>query len=612
MSTPPAVVRAHHTALASLFLVLLLTAAIPLTAGEPLPETHAEKTGFRETSSYEQTFEYIRRLQRRSPLIRLEQFGESAQGRALYVVVLSGEGRFTPGQAHSGNKPVVLISNCIHSGEACGKEASLMLMRDLTDGSLKGVLDKITLLVVPIFNADGHERTSVWNRLNQDGPEGGMGHRATALGFDLNRDFMKLDTVEAQAWVSRLFNRWQPHLTVDMHTTDGWDHRYALTYLYDRHPLMPAMLEQTVSGIIERITPAMREAGYPIQVYGSVDKLNPEAGYTVWPPYPRLCTSYVATRGRLALLAEAHAHKDFRTRVHAAYHYLRAVLQDVAARGAEVVSAVEEAEAQLIRRGATVDTADLVALAIESRPTRKSITLETFELEVETDPRTGLHCISYTDTPRDHTVPLNASMEVTRSVIRPAAYIIPAEYRRLVVDHLLLHGALVERAVEPFEAEVEVYHIDELTFDQTPYQGHLRATPSVGPVRRELSRFPAGTYIVPLAQPCSEIIALLLEPESGDSLLAWNRMNGITTDGKVRESWVLANRSREMMDDPEVAEAFRRRAAEDPAFLEDRSARLNFFWERTPYPTPGVGDYPISRALTRPAVATVTVVHCEQ
>ncbi len=127
-------------------------------------------------------------------------------------------------------------------------------------------------------------------------------------------------------------------------------------------------------------------------------------------------------------------------------------------------------------------------------------------------------------------------------------------------------------------------------------------------MRRAQVEYSAGTYIIPLAQPCSEIIALLLEPQSSDGLLAWNRMNGITTDGKVRESWVLANRAREMMDDPEVAEAFRRRAAEDPEFLEDLGARLNFFWEHSPYPTPGVGDYPITRALARPAVATETVL----
>jgi hypothetical protein len=259
-----------------------------------------------------------------------------------------------------------------------------------------------------------------------------------------------------------------------------------------------------------------------------------------------------------------------------------------------------------------MNPADRVALAMESGDADGRITLETFELEVDTDPRTGLEFITYSDTPRDYTVPLRDRIEVTYSVIRPAAYIVPREYSRLVVDHLLLHGARVERAVEPFEAEVEIYHVDELTFDDSPYQGHLRATPRVSEPRKSNASYPAGTFIVPLDQPCCEIISLLLEPQSSDGLLAWNRMNTVTTDGKVREDWVLANLAREMMNDPAVAEAFRRRAAEDHTFLEDRGARLRFFWERSPYPTPGVGDYPVTRALSRPAVATETVIRNNQ
>jgi len=593
----------------AMVLTLVFLVALPAAGSspDPLPRTHGEQTGFRETASYEQTFAFIRELQRRSPLLRLERFGETAQGRPLYVVVLSSSGRFTPLGAHAGNKPVVLVSNGIHSGEICGKEASMMLMRDLVGGELEGLLEQLTLLIVPIFNADGHERASPFNRLNQNGPEGGMGHRATALGYDLNRDFMKLDTPEAQAWVGNLFNRWLPHLTIDMHTTDGWDHRYALTYLYGRHPLMPPSLERTVAGIVDRVSPGMRGTGYPIQVYGSVDKTAPGKGYTLWPPYPRLCTSYVATRGRLALLAEAHAHKTFETRVNAAYHFLRGVLLDVASHGPQVVEAVEEAEARLIAAGAVIDESDRVALAMESRPGAGSITLETYDLAVEIDSRTGLQCIEYSGTPRDHTVPLHDGIEVTESVVRPMAYIVPAEYRRQVVDRLLQHGARMERATEPFTADVERLRIEELSFDDQPYQGHLRATPVLGDVRRGIVEYPAGTFIVPMDQPCGEIIALLLEPASRDSLLSWNRMNTVTSDGKVRESWVLANLARKMMNDPDVAEAFRRQAEEDPAFLEDRRAKLNFFWERSPYPTPGVGDYPVARAMARPMVATESV-----
>jgi hypothetical protein len=215
-----------------------------------------------------------------------------------------------------------------------------------------------------------------------------------------------------------------------------------------------------------------------------------------------------------------------------------------------------------------------------------------------------MYCLTYTRTPKDYRIQLSDSITVTNSVTRPVTYLIPPEYSSLVVDLLLRHGVRVERAVEPFQAEVEVYHVEELSFRETPYQGHLLASAEVTTATKRSMDFPAGTYLVPMDQTASEIAALLLEPESRDGLLAWNRMNNLTTDPKVGEEWVLANLGRRMMEDPVIAEAFHQRAEMEPGFLEDDSAKADFFWNHSPYPTPGVGDYPISRVLAQPTVAT--------
>jgi len=573
-------------------------------------ETRAEMTEFRETTSYENTIEFIRQLQRGSPYVRLEKFGESSQGRPLYVAVLSRDGLFSPGEASQSGKPVVLISNGIHSGEICGKEASLMLMREIIRGDLGDLLGHMVILVVPVLNVDGHENVSLYNRLNQNGPEGGMGFRANALGFDLNRDFMKLETPEIRSWVSDLFTRWQPHLTIDTHTTDGYDHRYALNYLYDHHPTMPAVLEQTLDEMIDTIAPKMRKAGYPIQHYGGLlDKTKPELGFKIYPPYPRLCTSYVATHGRLALLSEAHSHKDFETRVMATYHFLKNIFQYVNLNGDEIVRAVDKATGELIRRGSVYNQDDAVVLEMSSIPSGRTIAIEGWKMKAVKDDRTGMEILTYTRKPRDYVVPLSDSIVVTRSVTRPAAYLIPPEYGSLVVDHLLLHGIRVERAVESFAAEVEVYHVDSLSFRDTPYQGHLLATPTIQKSDLRTMNYPAGTYLVGMDQTACEITALLLEPESIDGLLAWNRMNNITTDPKIREGWALAKLGEKLMDHPEIAEEFKEKGECDPDFLEDENSKAEFFWEHSAYKTPGVGDYPITRCTTRPAVAA-EIVRC--
>jgi murein tripeptide amidase MpaA len=191
-----------HTIILIFLLFPTLESIFPNICGGgevPSLKTRAELTEFRETTPYDETISFIRQLQRESPYIRLEQFGETSSGRPLYVAVLSRNKLFTPALAAASGKPVILISNGIHAGEICGKEASLMLLRDMIRGDLGDLLEQIVLLVVPVFNADGHERVSPHNRLNQKGPESGMGFRANALGYDLNRDFMKLETPEVKA-----------------------------------------------------------------------------------------------------------------------------------------------------------------------------------------------------------------------------------------------------------------------------------------------------------------------------------------------------------------------------------------------------------------------------
>src|ERR1700704_4808591 len=79
-----------------------------------------------------------------------------------------------------------------------GRAASLLLLRDLALGRYPEILDKITLVILPIYNVDGHERISPYNRPNQDGPHRGMGFRTTAAGLDLNRDYVKVVSPEAQ------------------------------------------------------------------------------------------------------------------------------------------------------------------------------------------------------------------------------------------------------------------------------------------------------------------------------------------------------------------------------------------------------------------------------
>jgi hypothetical protein len=294
------------------WLIPFLVSVVCGTASATTPRdlvTRAESSDFRATPSYEETLEYVRQLSGISPSVQLEFFGTSAQRRRLPVVIVSRDRAFTPAAAAATSKPVLLIQNGIHAGEIDGKDACLMILRDLALGKDPDVLDRLILLVVPIYNVDGHERVSIYNRPNQNGPVEGMGFRTTADGHDLNRDHVKLETPEARALIG-LFNAWRPHLHVDNHVTDGCDHDWVLTYSWAEAPQVPQPIDSWLASHMPRVLEATEALGHRVGPYVSlVDRSDPAAGFDSVVGAPRLATGYYPLRSRPSILVENHSYK---------------------------------------------------------------------------------------------------------------------------------------------------------------------------------------------------------------------------------------------------------------------------------------------------------------
>lgn len=193
--------------------------------------TPSEKTGLTDSPNYDDTIAWIKNLCAATPLVKMTEFGRTAQGRILYVVIASKEGAATPVALAANGRPTLLAQAGSHSGEIDGKDAGLMLLRDFAFGGKAARLDHANFLFVPVFNADGHERSSEWNRPNQRGPVH-MGSRTSAQNLNLNRDYMKADAPEMRALLA-LLGAWQPSLYLDIHVTDGLDYQYDITYSYE-------------------------------------------------------------------------------------------------------------------------------------------------------------------------------------------------------------------------------------------------------------------------------------------------------------------------------------------------------------------------------------------
>jgi hypothetical protein len=487
------------------------------------PQTVAEATEYKATSRYADVMNFVRELQKQSPLIRIETLCRSTEGRDVPLLII---GNPVPGSSlepRSSKKAVIYIQANIHAGEVEGKEASLMVARDILQQVKPPYLDKLVILICPIFNADGNEKINPANRRQQPGPEQGVGVRPNGQNLDLNRDSMKLESPELQGLLKNVLNRWDPILLVDCHTTDGAYHEQTVTYSW---PLNPngdaALIEFQRSKMLPAINKILKDKyntlGLP---YGGFqDPRAPEKGWETFEPQPRYVTNYIGLRNRLAILDENYVHADFKTRVLGNYGFLLATLDYCAGHADELVKMAADADQRTTGRGLGPKPTDLFGLEYDVKALPEPVTVLGYEMEVIEREGARFPQMKRTDKKKTFVVPNFADFSFKRSVPFPAGYLIPAASTE-VIQKLLQHGLLVEKLIQPATLEVESFKTKEIKGAERLYQGH-RTNTIKGEYVKEQKEFPAGTVFVTTAQPLANVAAYLLEPESDDGLVVWN------------------------------------------------------------------------------------------
>lgn len=586
---------------ALLFLLIAMTdesnAQHPNTPVPPDWQTHAERTDYRETPRYEETLAYCRKLAAAAPTqIRLSDFGRSGEGRALPLVIAASDGTFTPEASRRAGKVVVFVQANIHAGETDGKDAGLALLRDIIVLKTQPrLLEHVTLLFVPIYNADGHERRSPYNRINQNGPVE-MGWRANATNLNLNRDYMKADAPETRAWL-RLWNEWNPELFIDCHVTDGADFRYNVTYQFEQHDNVPQPLRDWMKAAFDgRIVPATEALGNLLTTYMEFrDNRDPvNKGVEGFIGTPRFATGYAPLRNRPALLIETHMLKDYRTRVRATYDLLRTALEDVNRDPAGWLRVAKETDEKVAEEGRTYDPERKVALRIAFTDKSVPRVIKGVEFRRELSDVSGAVRVVYGTKPYDYTVPFYNESYATVSVSTPLYYIIPPQWTE-PIEVLAAHGVRLQRLAEPVTVEVESYRFSEVKWANASFEHRLPVSQK-NKLVRERRTYAANSVVVPLAQAAGRLVVNLLEPDAPDSLLYWGFFNTIFEQKEYGEGYMLEKLARDMLaKDEKLREEFERRVANDPAFAASARERLRFFYERSPYYDPLMNLYPVGR-----------------
>ncbi len=562
--------------------------------------TPAERCAYRCTSRLEETLAFLGGLRTSWPGIVLGSFGVSALGRELPYAVVSRDGVVNPDQAHGAGQSVVLLVAGIHGGEIDGKDALLQLLAELAAGERRELLEGLTLVVVPVFNVDGHEQISLHNRPNQDGPIEGMGFRTTATGHDLNRDFLKLDTPEARALVG-LVNQWQPHLVFDLHTTNGVEHGWLVTYLAPESPAIAKPLADWIARGLQRVEAEARSRQLPIGPYlDPVSASDPLQGFETRLPEPRYLVTYLALRNIPSLLVESHAHRSFQERVLGVHAFLVAWLQEVVRSGRELVAAVASSRFEAVARGQrTAPPARAVLRWGRGVPDRLRVPLGVFERRLSV--ATGHDVVHYrAGIYEEREVPWWHGHIAEVDVERPRGYLLEPGWRELE-DRLVVHGLVLHRLSHEVVLEVETIRMEEPRFARNSYQGRVRVEAQA--IRTVESRqFPPGSLWIPATQPNFEIAIQLMEPEAPDSFFQW----GLLSSNLEVKEWISEERlslwaAERLASDAALAARWQA-ALKDSEFAKDSRKRYLWWFRLHPAWPVAAGRLPYARVMKVPAV----------
>ena len=557
--------------------------------------TPAETAHFKTTPDYAQTRAYLQRLAAAAPgTIRLTRFGTSPEGRDLMLVVAASGGEFTPQAARASGKQILMVQAGIHAGEIEGKDAGLMLLRDLSVGAKwPQLLDHTILVYLPIFNVDGHENASPYNRINQNGPEV-MGFRATAQNLNLNRDYVKADAPELRDWLA-LFRDWLPDFFVDVHATDGADYQYDLTwYTEDWSTLDPAVKAWQNDALKTRVFPNVEKRGHLLAPYLDLkDHHDITKGIGNFGSGPRFSTGYVALQNRAALLVETHMLKSYEVRVRATYDLLVEILAEFNTHPGALRSAVDAADQNVLAR-APATPCPIAFTNTGSTPfALKGVAFTQTHSDISGDSWTQYD----PKQPHDFTIPFWRDLVASKSVNLPAAYLVPAGWPQ-IADKLKQHGVRFETLQHTVTLNAQRYVLSAPKWADTPFESRLM----LAEFREKMEdpaklTFAPGSALVPLNQRAANVIVHMLEPSAPDSLLRWGFFNAVFEQKESADARVLEVLAREMLArDPALKIEFEAKLKNDSAFAGDPAARLELFYRRSPwYAAQRVGAYPVVR-----------------
>jgi hypothetical protein len=579
-----------------MFIVFLAS----LMALAPTPPAPAWRTPFENdpagntTATYAECIAYYQKLAAAYPAhLHLAEAGPTDSGQPLHEVVLSADGDADPASTHRKNRRVLFIQNGIHPGEPEGIDASMMLTRDIVQQkSLGKLLEHVTIVIVPAYNIDGMLNRNSTTRVNQNGPAA-YGFRGNARHLDLNRDYIKQESRNARSFAA-LFQKWQPDVFVETHTSNGADYQYTITLIATQHSkLAPALGTYLQSQLLPALYKGMEQKKWPMTPYVDFEGQTPESGLRAFLETPRYSTGYAALFNTIGFMPETHMLKAFAPRVHSTYDLLLTMLETVDRQAPALAAARATATAAMQAQ----TTFPLTWALDESQ--RETVQFRGYEGKMKPSEVSGQPRLYYDRAaPYTRPVPYFNTFKASTIVNRPTAYIIPKAWTE-VADILRRNGATLEPLAHEVTVPVETYYFTDFKTTPKPFEGHyvhsqVQLRTVAGP-----ATFQAGDLVAYLAAGApTRYLVETLEPQATDSFFAWGFFDSVLQQKEHFSDYVFEDLAADLLRrDPALRQSLEQLKQRDAAFAANGPAQLEWVYQHSAYHEAGHNRYPVARWL---------------
>lgn len=543
-----------------------------------------------QTTTWPECIAFYEELAARFPrLLQLTEIGLSDGGTPLHLGVFSADGVFGREQIRRAGRPVFFNNNGIHPGEPEGIDVCMALVRDLcTDPARLAALGAAVLLFIPVYNVDGCLNRAGSSRVNQNGPEQ-FGFRGNARHLDLNRDFIKCDSLNAKLF-NQLLSSWDPDVMVDTHTSNGADYPYTMTLIHTQADKLGSGLGPFLRDtMLPHIFGAMAERGWPACPYVNPLHDSPEHGIAEFLETPRFSTGYAALHHVLGFMPETHMLKPYADR----YAAMRALL-DVTL-------------AFTVEHGARIRQLRAAAKAEARQQEHWPVHWEMDEQHPSSFPFSGYEAIysasllgDYTRLSYDRSRPWQREIAYYNRfkadvVVRaPKAYVVPQAWRE-VIERLHWNGVQTSRIEAPATVTARCYQIRSVLTRGGAYEGHMFHD------GMELEQYSASVELKPgdcyvsLDQANARYVVETLEPQAHDSFFRWGFFNSVLEKKETFSDYVFEDLAAELLrEEPLLAARFAQWKAAHPALQSDQQQVLGFIFEHSQrYAEPQWRHYPV-------------------